>query len=169
MEEMVFLLFALCTIVGMVYWADYRNRPVFATLERVRDTVHDCLIAREDIDPCVSFRSYDPKLDVDQRFLWLLKQTARVFDVPSTKLRPSDLLGDLFYGTIKEGFVADARYVAFFDDLYYEVDRWVKRSAFRDARSGAFFLTAGEDVVLDSLSKMTVAEFIKRIQGDCRH
>jgi len=165
MSSIIFLFCVLCIVAGMTFWADYRNRPHFIALARIRKTVHDYLTAREDIDPCVSFLSYDSKLDVDQNFLWLLKQIARVFGVPSTKLRPSDLLGDLFYGTIKEGCVADVRYVAFFDDLYDEAAHWVKPAALRDVRSGVFFLTTGEDAVLDSLSKMTIAELIKRIQS----
>ena len=165
--EILFCFWVAFSIGGVVCLASYKNRPHTIAMERICNTVHDYLIARDDIDPCESFLSYDPKLDVNQDFLWLLEQVARVFGVPGTKLRPSDLLGDFFYGTVKEGFVADARYVEFFDDLYYELERWVKRSALRDARSGVFFLTTEEDTVLDLLSKMTIAELIKRLQGNC--
>ena len=165
--EMLFFFWTAFVIVGVVCLASYRNRPLSIALERIRNTVHDYLTARDDIDPCESFRRYDPKLDVNQEFLWLLEQVARVFEVPSTKLRPSDLLGDLFYGTVKEGCVADARYVEFYDDLDWKVFRLVKRSAWRDAHSSVFFLSTGEDAVLDLLSKMTIAELIKRLQGNC--
>ena len=164
----IVILCVLCLSAGMASWASYRNRHHAIAFKRIRDTVHDCLTARKDIAPCISFLSYDPKLDVDQKFLYLLEQIAHIFGVPSTKLRPSDLLGDFFYGTVKEGSVADVRYVEFFDELYeVSLPLWIKRSALRDVRSDVFFLTTGEDAVLDSLSKMTIAEFVKRIHGCC--
>ena len=163
MVDLVFItLFVLFVSISMTTYAEYKNRPHALAMERIEKIVQECLSKRIAVEPSVTFFAYDPTISVTPNVQCFIEQIAHVFDVAPEMLRPSDILGDLFYGTIKEGWNADVRYVVFFDELYEVILSWVNPFSARDSNSDISFLKTEDDALL-GLSKMTIADLVKLV------